>query len=80
MDFWNTVLYLQDHRSQESLARFHKAIIKKMRILQDQPEIGFKSSKYSKFRKTLIANEYVLIYSIVHHHIVVYKLKHKKRE
>jgi len=80
MDFWNIVLYLQDHRSQESLARFHKAIIKKMRILQDQPEMGFKSTKYSKFRKTLIANEYVLIYSIVHQQIVVYKLKHKKRE
>jgi mRNA-degrading endonuclease RelE of RelBE toxin-antitoxin system len=80
MDFWNTVLYLQDHRSQEFLARFRKAIVKKMQILQDQPEIGFKSTKYSKFRRTLIVNEYVLIYSIVHNQIVVYKLKHKKRE
>jgi hypothetical protein len=51
-----------------------------MRLLQDHPVIGVRSSKHSKFRKTLIARQYVLIYSMSSQHIVVNRLKHKKRE
>jgi len=73
-------LYLQDHSPEEKLAHFHKAIIKKMQLLQDQPEIGFKSKKHSKFRRTLIAGQYVLIYTAGNERIIINRLKHKKRE
>lgn len=47
-----------------------------MRLLQDQPFIGFKTKKYSRFRKVLIARHHMLIYSVSPQHIVVHHLKH----
>jgi len=69
-----------DHWHSEILARFYEALINKMNLLQIQPEIGIRNSKYSKFRKTLIANQYILTYSLTEQTIIIYRLKHKKRE
>jgi len=60
----------------DSLDRFRNNLILKMRLLQDQPFIGFKTKKYSRFRKVLIARHHMLIYSVSPQHIVVHHLKH----
>jgi hypothetical protein len=41
-----------------------------------QPNIGYKSSKHSRFRQTLVTRHYKLIYSVKRNHIVILRLKH----
>ena len=48
----------------------------KIELLKKQSNIGFKSSQYSQFRKTLITKHYLLIYSVKNKHIVIHRLKH----
>ena len=75
-DFWETVLYLQEHWTDEVLNKFHRRLELKIKLLQYQPNIGFKSAKYSRFRQTLITRRYKLIYSVKKNHIVILRLKH----
>jgi plasmid stabilization system protein ParE len=80
LHYYDIVTYLLDHWYLDILARFQKSLLDKIRRLQDHPDIGIKSSKYSKFRRTLINNHYILIYSTSSGKIIIHKLKHKKRE
>ncbi|MEJ0101203.1 MAG: type II toxin-antitoxin system RelE/ParE family toxin [Bacteroidota bacterium] len=75
-DFWEIVFYLKDSWPESVLDRFQRVLLLKTRLLQKNPYIGFKSRKYSRFRKTLITRHYLLIYSITQNHIVIHRLKH----
>ena len=75
-DFWEIVLYLETNWPPEVLNRFHRKLGLKIKLLQKQPSIGYKSSKYSRLRQTLITRRYRLIYSVKRNHIVILRLKH----
>jgi plasmid stabilization system protein ParE len=75
-DFWEIVAYLKASWPEKVLNRFHRTLLIKSKLLLKQPHIGFKSSKYSQFRKTLITRHYMLIYSVTKDHIVIHRLKH----
>lgn len=75
-DFWEIVTYLKESWPDQVLERFSTSLDLKIRLLQKYPHIGFKSSTHSRFRKTIVAKYYFLIYSINKEHIVIHRLKH----
>ncbi len=75
-DFWEVVAYLSETWSQDVLDKVSSSLNLKVQLLQRQPNIGFKSSKHSRFRKTLVSKHYLLIYSITKDHIVIHRFKH----
>ena len=75
-DFWEVVAYLAETWSDDVLEQFSASLNLKVQLLQKQPNIGFKSFKYSRFRKTLVTKHYILIYSVTKNHIVIHRLKH----
>lgn len=77
-DFWEIVSYLKSSWPEKVLNNFQDVLYKKTALLQRQPNLGFKSSRYSQFRKTLVTRHYMLIYSITREHIVIHRLKHTK--
>ncbi|MEO5946280.1 MAG: type II toxin-antitoxin system RelE/ParE family toxin [Chitinophagaceae bacterium] len=77
-DFWEIVSYLKSSWPEKVLDRFQDVLFRKAALLQRQPKLGFKSSQYSQFRKTLVTRHYMLIYSIKKEHIVIHRLKHTK--
>lgn len=74
--FWEIVAYLNEFWPEAVLEKFSSSLNLKVQLLQKQPGIGFKSSQYSRFRKTLITKQYMLIYSVTKDHIVIHRLKH----
>ena len=75
-DFWDIIHYLESSWPTEVLNRFQRALTLKTVLLQNQPNIGYKSSKHSRFRQTFVTRHYKLIYSIKRNHIVFLRLKH----
>lgn len=75
-DFWDITNYLKEHWTETVLNNFSNTLFLKIQLLQKQPNIGFKSTKFSRFRKTLITKHYTLIYSVVKDQIIIHKLKH----
>lgn len=75
-DFWDIVYYLKENWPEQVLEKFSAALNLKMQLLRKQPKIGFKSSRYSRFRKTLLSKHYMSIYSVTKDHIVIHRLKH----
>ncbi|MBS1620704.1 MAG: type II toxin-antitoxin system RelE/ParE family toxin [Bacteroidetes bacterium] len=75
-DFWEIITYLEESWPEKVLKQFHKSLQQKAKLLQKQPQLGFKSSKFSRFRKTLVTKHYLLIYSVSKEHIVIHRLKH----
>ena len=75
-DFWEIVSYLKESWPEKVLEHFQKSLLLKSKILLKHPHIGFKSRKYSRFRKTLITKHYMIIYSLTKEHIVIHRLKH----
>lgn len=75
-DFWEIVTYLKECWPETVLLRFEKTLFLKLNLLQQHPHLGFKSKKYSHFRKTLVTKHYTLIYSVKQEHIVLLRLKH----
>lgn len=75
-DFWKIITYLKESWPEKVLKQFHKSLQQKAKLLQKQPQLGFKSSKFSRFRKTLVTKHYLLIYSVSKEHIVIHRLKH----
>jgi addiction module RelE/StbE family toxin len=75
-DFWEIVAYLKESWPEKVIDRFNKTLLLKSKLLRKHPNIGFKSTKYSRFRKTLVTRHYMLIYSIMKDHIVIHRLKH----
>jgi addiction module RelE/StbE family toxin len=75
-DFWEIVAYLKASWPEKVIDRFYKTLLLKSKLLVKHPNIGFKSTKYSRFRKTLVTRHYMLIYSITRDHIVIHRLKH----
>ncbi len=75
-DFWEIVEYLKASWPEKVLNQFYKVLLLKSVILQKHPHLGSKSTKYSRFRKTLVTRHYILIYSITKDHIVIHRLKH----
>ena len=75
-DFWEIAIYLKESWPESVLSRFERALYLKTQLLQKQPYIGFKSNRFSRFRKTLVTKHYLLIYTISEEHIVIHKLKH----
>jgi plasmid stabilization system protein ParE len=63
-DFWEIATYLKESWPEKILNRFHKTLLLKSKMIQKHPGIGSKSSKYSRFRKTLVTRHYMLIYSV----------------
>jgi len=60
------------------LDRFYSRLEFKLKLLEEHPNLGFKSGKYSRFRKTLITRHYMLIYSVRQKHIIMLRVKHTK--
>ncbi len=79
-DFWEIVAYLTDSWPEHVLEKFSSSLNLKVQLLQKQPNIGFKSSIYSRFRKTLITKHYMFVYSVTKNHIVIHRLKHAARK
>ena len=75
-DFWEIVTYLSEAWPEQVLKNFSSSLNLKIKLLQKQPNIGFKSSQHSRFRKTLVTRHYLLIYSVTKNHIVIHRLKH----
>jgi addiction module RelE/StbE family toxin len=75
-DFWEISVYLKENWTQSVLNNFSHALFLKIQLLQKHPNIGFKSTKYSRFRKTLVTKHYLLIYSVMKNNIVIHRLKH----
>lgn len=75
-DFWQITDYLKENWTEAVLNKFSQTLFLKVQLLQKHPNIGFKSTKYSRFRKTLITKHYMLIYSLVKNQIVIHRLKH----
>ncbi len=75
-NFWDIVSYLKSNWPPGVLNNFEQLLKLKLTLLQKQPKIGFKSSKHSKFRKTIITYYYSIIYSIEKDHIVIHRVKH----
>ena len=75
-DFWEIVNYLKENWPASVLDHFQHVLLLKTHLLQKQPQLGFKSSRYSQFRRTLITRHYILIYSVTKKHIVIHRLKH----
>jgi addiction module RelE/StbE family toxin len=75
-DFWEIVSYLSEVWPKPVLDRFHVMLAIKIKLLQKQPEIGFKSGKYSKYRRTLVNRHYVLLYTANSNRILIHRLKH----
>ena len=77
-DFWEIVSYLKSDWPEKVLNRFENILRQKTALLKKHPNLGFKSSKHSRFRKTLITRHYMLIYSVTKEHIVIHRLKHTR--
>lgn len=77
-DFWEIISYLNESWPEKVLDRFYRTLQLKSKLLLKQPQLGIKSSKYSRFRKTLVTRHYMLIYSVTKEHIVIPRLKHTK--
>ena len=75
-DFWEIVTYLKESWPTSVLDRFQHVLALKTHLLQKHPHLGFKSSRYSRFRKTLVTCHYMLIYSVTKKHFVIHRLKH----
>jgi len=78
-DFWEITSYLKATWPANVLDRFEKTLLQKLSLVKTHPQIGFKSRKYSRFRKTLITRHYMLIYTVTGDHIVIHRLKHTKQ-
>jgi addiction module RelE/StbE family toxin len=79
-DFWQIVEYLAENWPQSALEKFSRTLNLKVELLQKHPHLGFKSSKYSRFRRTLITKHYMLIYVVHNNHIVIHSLRHTSRK
>jgi plasmid stabilization system protein ParE len=75
-DFWNNITYLAENWPEKVLLDFELSLAHRVKLISRMPSIGFKSKKYSKFRKTLVGKHVLLIYSITPKHIVIHRLKH----
>ena len=75
-DFWEIFTYLKENWPEDVFIKFAQTLTIKIELLKKQSNIGFKSSQYSQFRKTLITKHYLLIYSVKNKHIVIHRLKH----
>jgi plasmid stabilization system protein ParE len=78
-DFWSIVSYLKENWDAKVLDNFHRRLQLKISLIKAHPQIGFKSSKYSRFRQTLITRSYKLIYLQKKNYIVVLRLKHTSK-
>ena len=75
-DFWNNITYLSQNWPEEVLHQFELNLDFKLQLISKFPNIGFSSKKYSRFRKTLVGKQIILIYSVTKEHIVIHRLKH----
>ena len=75
-DFWQINNYLKENWTEPVIDNFSHSLFLKIKLVQRHPNIGFKSTKYSRFRKTLITKHYMLIYSVIKDQIVIHRLKH----
>ncbi len=75
-DFWQITAYIKENWTETVLNNFSQALFLKLQLIQKYPNLGFKSAKYTRFRKTLVTKHYMLIYSSVRDHIVIHRLKH----
>ncbi|MGN6265518.1 MAG: type II toxin-antitoxin system RelE/ParE family toxin [Ginsengibacter sp.] len=75
-DLKNIFSYLQINWPSKVVNDFNSVLNFKVQLLSRHPHIGFKSKKYSRFRKTLITKNYIIIYSIKKEHIVILRIKH----
>jgi addiction module RelE/StbE family toxin len=75
-DFLEIAQYLKENWPDKVFDKFFSQLQLKVALLKHQPNVGHRSSKFSRFRKTLITRHYLLIYSVVNRHIVVHRLKH----
>ncbi|MCW3106467.1 MAG: hypothetical protein JWQ09_973 [Segetibacter sp.] len=75
-NFWKIVSYLKSNWPPSVLTNFEQLLKLKLALLQKQRKIGFKSSRHSKFRKTIVTYYYSIIYSIEKEHIVIHRIKH----
>ena len=74
-DFWDIIFYLNSSWPPKVLDNFTLLLNLKLQLLSKHPHLGYKSEKYSRFRKTIVAKSYVLIYSVKKDHIVILRLK-----
>ncbi len=75
-DFWEISVYLKENWTQSVLNNFSHALFLKIQLLQKHPNLGFKSTKYSRLRKTLFTRHFMVIYSVLKKKIVIHRLKH----
>ena len=75
-DLRNIISYLEVNWPSKVLEDFNSILDFKIKLLSQHPYIGFKSKKYSRFRKKLITKSYLIIYSIKKEHIAIFRIKH----
>jgi addiction module RelE/StbE family toxin len=75
-DFLNIVSYVHDNWTMTVFDEFILILNRKILLLSKYPHIGFKSKKYSRFRKSLVTKNYSIIYSVKKDYIVILRLKH----
>jgi plasmid stabilization system protein ParE len=75
----NTSLYFKDNCQPQALNKYDSDLKSKLIILHPNPAFGFKSAVLSKFRKTLIAEQYALIYTHCKYIITIFRIKHNSQ-
>ena len=71
--------YLIANWGEKVLIDFKNALSLKLETLKANPNLGFKSSRYSAYRRTLLKNHYLLIYSYSKNIITINRIKHSSQ-
>ncbi len=73
------VEYLELNWPKQVLKDFEKKLEQKLNLLQTNPRLGFKSSTYSHYRKTIITSSYILVYTHSNKAIEIIRIKHSSQ-
>ena len=78
-DFKNIIFYIKNNWQQKVLIDFIENVEGKYLLLKQQPNLGYKTSKYSRFRQTIIGKHYILIYKYSRKEIFIVRIKHSSQ-
>ena len=71
--------YLDNNWGVKVLRNFEVSLKLKEKLLIQQPNIGFKSSKNSIYQKTLITERYLLVYRYSKNIVTIIRFKHSSQ-
>ncbi len=61
------------------LQNFEKELKEKEKLLEKNPNKGYKNSKHSKYRKTIVGKHYILVYAFSKNIVSIVRIKHSSQ-